>query len=341
MAPSQNNNNNDHKEPRNIAVLSAGGHTGFAVCDLLLSDEFKDKVTSVTALCYGKHSQTELEEMGCVVLDIQGMDDVDELKTAIGGIDTMLVIPPAKSNKAKLVRTVLKAAKASKKVKNVCLLSSAGADYANRDQHPHLREFIDLETVCMQLKSDDEAEETGHSPCIVRAGFYAENLLIYASQVMGEAKLPLPIDDDHKFAPVRLGDVALLLAKIITSRGPHGLSDQVRGQLMTLTGPMMVAGPELAEAASQAFSQKLTFESITDKQALKILKQVPKEELDDSEKQYLMEYYSLVKAGKTNYIATLVFEPITGQAISGLTDFFGDYEDDLKPKPKKRRTTKK
>lgn len=43
----------------------------------------------------------------------------------------------------------------------------------------------------------------------------------------------------HKFAPVALGDIALLAAHVLTSTGEHGLGDQVRGQLMTLTGKMV------------------------------------------------------------------------------------------------------
>ena len=38
-----------------------------------------------------------------------------------------------------------------------------------------------------------------------RAGFYAENLLLYAPQAKEEGVLPLPIGENHKFAPVALG----------------------------------------------------------------------------------------------------------------------------------------
>jgi hypothetical protein len=38
-----------------------------------------------------------------------------------------------------------------------------------------------------------------------RAGFYAENLLIYSEQTQKEGVLPLPIGKDHKFAPIALG----------------------------------------------------------------------------------------------------------------------------------------
>ena len=37
------------------------------------------------------------------------------------------------------------------------------------------------------------------------AGFYMENLLVYAPQVIKESTLPLPIGDSDKFAPIALG----------------------------------------------------------------------------------------------------------------------------------------
>lgn len=40
---------------------------------------------------------------------------------------------------------------------------------------------------------------------VSRAGFFAENLLLYAKQAKEEGVLPLPIGENHKFAPVALG----------------------------------------------------------------------------------------------------------------------------------------
>lgn len=73
-----------------------------------------------------------------------------------------------------------------------------------------------------------------------RAGFYAENLLLYNKEAQSTGKLPLPIGNSHKFAPVALGDIAHIAAAVITSEGPHGLSDQFRGQMIVATGPMSV-----------------------------------------------------------------------------------------------------
>lgn len=63
--------------------------------------------------------------------------------------------------------------------------------------------------------------------------------------------LRLPIGDVNSFAPIALGDVAKVVANILVSKGPKGLSDRFRGQLITLTGPTYVLdlhGPPLSQA---------------------------------------------------------------------------------------------
>jgi hypothetical protein len=46
---------------------------------------------------------------------------------------------------------------------------------------------------------------TSNSPDSPSAGFYMENLLLYAQQAKQDSTLPLPIGEGHKFAPVALG----------------------------------------------------------------------------------------------------------------------------------------
>lgn len=87
---------------------------------------------------------------------------------------------------------------------------------------------------------------------------------MYNKQAQKQGKLPLPIGDMHKFAPVALGDVAQVAAMVIMGEGPHGLDDNHRGQLITLTGPMLTAGEELATAASEALDVKMEFQNITE-----------------------------------------------------------------------------
>ena len=137
---------------------------------------------------------------------------------------------------------LIEPARKAQTVQNLVLLSSAGCDFAERDAQPRLREFIDLEALAMQPKGEPETVAPSHSPCIIRAGFYAENLLLYSKQAQGEGRLPIPVGDRHKFAPIALGDVAQLAAFVITSEGPHGLADNVRSQVLVATGEFYLPG---------------------------------------------------------------------------------------------------
>ena len=48
-------------------------------------------------------------------------------------------------------------------------------------------------------------------------------------------------------------------------------------------------------------------------------------ESDESEIEYLLEYYSLVREGKTNYIATTAFVDVTGTHPTQLVELFKMY----------------
>jgi hypothetical protein len=63
-----------------------------------------------------------------------------------------------------LVKQILTLGKKAKSVQNVVLVSSAGADYAERDKQPRLREFIDLEVRTLSLQS--LGSETASAPVV-------------------------------------------------------------------------------------------------------------------------------------------------------------------------------
>jgi len=60
---------------------------------------------------------------------------------------------------------------------------------------------------------------------------------------------------------------------------------------------------------------------------------------DLSELQILLEYYSLVREGKTNYISTNVFHGVTGMHPMEAPEFFRAYVNEFHPKytDKKRK----
>ncbi|KAI0632653.1 NAD-P-binding protein [Trametes polyzona] len=344
MAPKRTNNgnpksNSSKQSSRKILITAGEGQTGRLIIELLTTDdEYINQYQELTALVFSEEAKSILEEFDTVKTLVYDSKDKEALVEAMSTVDTCLLIPPVRKDKAKITSNLLAAAKKAQTVQNLVLLSSAGADYAERDKQPRLREFIDLEMLAMQPKGDPSTGDTGHSPCVIRAGFYAENLLLYSKQAQGEGKLPLPIGDNHKFAPIALGDVAQIAAYVITSEGPHGLADNVRSQVIVATGPQLTAGPELAVAASQALGTKLEFESIDEETAKKILSSEQGEEVDEAEREYLLEYYSLVREGKTNYTATTAMLAFFGHRGQEPTEFFQTYSAEFKPK--KRRTTK-
>ena len=54
--------------------------------------------------------------------------------------------------------------------------------------------------------------------------------------------------------------------------------------------------------------------------------------IDPSEAQYLLEYYSLVREGKTNYVSTAAYIALTGSDPTQPTEFFKTYEQEFRPK---------
>lgn len=158
---------------RNVCITAAEGQTGFAIAELLLSEPFSGKVDSVTALTMDPSHQKpkELAAMNAkVVRHVPGRerDVVKTLKET--GCDTICLIPPAHAEKYDIAAELVRAAKKAG-VPNVCLISSAGCDYADPKKQPRLREFIDLESMTLAAKGDPNTA-LGHSPVVIRWVIY-------------------------------------------------------------------------------------------------------------------------------------------------------------------------
>lgn len=103
---------------------------------------------------------------------------------------------------------------------------------------------------------------------------------------------------------------------------------------------MLLDGHELARAASQALGSEIKFENISEYEAKQVLKN--QSDSGDAEIQFLLEYYSLVREGKTNYVATSAFREVTGDNPQRPPDFFKVYAEEFAPKKasKKRKVEK-
>lgn len=325
--------------PRNVCITAVDGQTGYLIAELLLTNEdFSSKVDSVVGLSMKPNDSKckQLHKLGAKIVPHhpgRERDMANTLKNS--GCDAICLVPPAHKDKFDITAELIGATKKAN-IPCVCLISSAGCDYADKQKQPRLHEFIELESMLLASKGDPNTA-TGHSPVVIRAGFYAENLLLYAPQAQKEGILPLPIGSNHKFAPMAMGDLSQVAGYILGGQGKHGFDDMHRGQLIVLTGPMLCTGDELATAASQALGIDMKYEDITEQEAKRVLKN--QADNDDSEKQYLLEYYSLVREGKTNYVSTIAFHAITGTQPQLPPDFFKAYAEEFQPKqpPSKRR----
>ncbi|KAJ3161781.1 hypothetical protein HDU86_006552 [Geranomyces michiganensis] len=343
--------------PHNIAITSADGQTGHLVAELLLSDTFASKLGGpLTCLTYDPSKVKDLEELGAVIVPMPSSSTSESgkkpTKSASAAatkkaheslvasledskVDTIMVIPPARDGKVELTKQLVEAAKEAG-VQNVLLLSAAGCDFADPKEQPILRSFIEIERMVMECKGDADVP-LGHSPCILRAGMYAETLLLLAKQAQAEGALRLPIGPTHKCAPVALGDVALVAATVLTGEGDKGFHDDHRGQLITLTGPIMTAGNELVEAMEESIGVKLKFQDVKPEEAKKMLTNTS--DVDPSEIEYLMEIFALARKGFLNYISTTAFIALTGQKPQELTEFFKTYSDEFSNKRRKTGKT--
>lgn len=82
------------------------------------------------------------------------------------GADTLCLILPTHPDKFDITVELIEAGK-KENVPNICFMSSAGADLAERDEQPRLREFIDLEPLFISPK-EGASTSSGPSPVVIR-----------------------------------------------------------------------------------------------------------------------------------------------------------------------------
>lgn len=155
---------------RNICITAVDGHTGFTICELLLTNEtFKKKFGTLTGLSLKPNAPhcKELAKLGAKIVPHKPgrmKDMVATLKQT--GADTLCLIPPAHQDKYDMTVELIEAAKKAS-VPNIAFISSAGCDMAEKDKQPRLREFVELEALAMSTKGDSSTA-TGSSPVVIR-----------------------------------------------------------------------------------------------------------------------------------------------------------------------------
>lgn len=155
---------------RKICITAVDGQTGFAIAELIMQHKnFSRKVDAVVGLALDSESEKaqELQKLGVQIVQHKP-GRMREMVTALQstGCDTICLVPPARRDKYDICVELVEAAKKAQ-VPKVCLISSAGCEYATVEKQPRMREFIELETLLLQSKGD-ASTPTGGSPCVIR-----------------------------------------------------------------------------------------------------------------------------------------------------------------------------
>lgn len=150
----------------------------------------------------------------------------------------------------------------------------------------------------------------------LRTYFYQQNLLLWSRDVQETGRFRLPLSSTC-FAPLYNADVASVVAELIRpARVAQGLP-----KLVNLTGPRVLSGEALAEAASRATGQRLSFEEVNRTEASHILENAAG--LDASEAALLLDLIDLqTEAADCALWPSSWVEAITGHPATDVSQFF-------------------
>ncbi|KNE70937.1 hypothetical protein AMAG_15027 [Allomyces macrogynus ATCC 38327] len=213
--------------------------------------------------------------------------DTKALTECLRGVDMLALVPPTTADKFEIANKWLQAA-AEAGIKNAVLLSWAGCNDATN--HPSLCKFCDLETAFNNASSID-------NKAIVRAGFYIQNALTYAKQIVHDHCLPAPTGDG-KWAPLDAETLGKAMAMMLLE---SPMRSTVRGQTLTFTGTESMSASGMATMLAKAMKTNVQFKNVTRDEAKSLLKQSPA--MSDAEIGALLDQYDLIQQGKMDFVS--------------------------------------
>ncbi|ORZ37712.1 hypothetical protein BCR44DRAFT_128894 [Catenaria anguillulae PL171] len=280
-----------------VLITSCDGATGSSIANHLAKCD--DRIHEVRMLCQNKdeaHAHLLSGSRNFKLCQVNPTDK-DAIKQLMQGVDLVAIVPPARHNKFDVARTMLSCT-IDAQVPNAILLSwcgtHAGESTAKTTQ---LAKFKDLEQAFM-------AADGIHNKVTVRANWFADNLTTYATLIVHNKSLPLPVGTSAKIAPLDSDVLGMALAKLMgmmlgdekVTGGDSKMVDKVKNQTLTFTGATPMSGPDMARELGKAMGCEIAFKDVTLDQAKQVLCQT-RPKLDESEIDALLETYTLWKDG--------------------------------------------
>ncbi|KAI9224657.1 hypothetical protein BC828DRAFT_343622 [Blastocladiella britannica] len=209
------------------------------------------------------------------------------------GVDTIVIIPPTRPNKYESTRAIIAEAEKAG-VQNAVFLSWTGTHAAQSEGMSTGGALQCTQLVQHQSLENDFKACKIPNKVVVRANFFLQNFLTYAKQIVKDGKLPVPLSDGRKIAPLDLQVLGQAMARIAIQ---PTVSSRIQGQTITLTGPVAVDAKEVADNLSKALGRLVVPEKIALSEASKLLQQA-KPGMDVTEIESLLETYALIEHGR-------------------------------------------
>jgi len=281
---------------KKVLVTGAGGQTGHNAIQCL------HEHSGTIEVCAGIH-KTDQEKQKAALAKFKvttcelEAEDKSKLVDKFKDVQDLYVIPPSSEEKVQCACNYIDAAKDAG-VRFVLLLSNFKADR---------KDYFWGESF---LKIEEHLKKSGiPSWTIIRANFYAQNLLLYKEQI-NAGELPLPTADG-KFAPIDVNDIGKAASSILVDSSKH------HNRVYTLTGPEAVDGFGIAATLSVIFGREIKYRNISKDDARKILQS---QNVPEIEIRSLLSYYELVQ---NNMAADVTddFMQLTGRPPKSMRQF--------------------
>ena len=175
--------------------------------------------------------------------------DIDSLRTAFAGIDTLFLLLPLVPNKIALAKNAITAAKAAG-VKHMLRSSGAGSDPTSEFALPRLQGEID------QLIID-----SGIAYTLVQPATFMQNFATYYAGMIKGGALYLP-QGEGRVSYIDVRDIAAVLTMILQNPAKHA------GRAYTLTGAVALSNAEAVGAIANAIGKNVSYVAVPDAAAI-------------------------------------------------------------------------
>lgn len=222
-----------------IAVLGATGQIGGMVARNLLQ-----KGEQVRAIVRNAEKAKALSEMGAALFAADYLE-ADALKTALRGVDSVLLLTPENPFAADWLADVrhmlenYRAAVRSSGIERIVLLSSMGAQHSEGTGNllaSHMLEqaFADLST----------------PHCCIRPAYYYSNWMGYLGTAKESGILPTFFPADLELPMIAPADVAAFIADVLSGDVPWR-------KLYEVSGPQNYSASDIAQFMGEALDKKV------------------------------------------------------------------------------------